>query len=121
MEPLTPWTFLLNVAVTLLATAAPAALADGLLPVTTGAVRIPADGFAYSRRFGVPALDAVTAPEVDAETSFDATAAGVSSGELDSTAAAAPATCGDAMDVPLIEAVAVVEPEPADVMPTPGA
>jgi len=111
----------LNVTVTLAPTAAPEELAAGLSAVTAGAVRAPAAGSVNSRRFGVPAVAAETAPGVAAESSFAATSAGGRPGDRDSIMAAAPATCGEAIEVPLIRAVAVVEPGDADLMPTPGA
>ena len=69
----------------------------------------------------MPAVAAVMEPGVAADSRWLATAAGAASGDPERTAAAAPATCGVAMEVPLIEAMAVVEAVPADVIPTPGA
>ena len=74
-----------------------------------------------SKRFGVPGVEAETVPEVAAESRRVPTAAGVRSGERDNRAAAAPATCGADMDVPLMAEKAVADVIPADVIPTPGA
>ena len=67
----------------------------------------------------LPAL--VTTPVVDAAINADVTWAAVNDGFLASTSAAPPATCGEAIDVPLIVFVAVVLLNHDDVIPTPGA
>jgi hypothetical protein len=59
----------------------------------------------------------VVADDVSAE----ATSAGVMLGVLDNNTAATPATCGDAIDVPEIVLVAVVEVFQAEVIEDPGA
>jgi hypothetical protein len=51
----------------------------------------------------------------------DITAAGCAAGTEERYRAAAPATCGAAMDVPLMVAVAVAEEIPAETMEEPGA
>src|SRR6185369_15633809 len=49
------------------------------------------------------------------------TCAGVAAGSAASTSAAAPATCGAAIDVPLPTAIEMSDARPADMMDTPGA
>src|SRR5690625_2910040 len=56
-----------------------------------------------------------------ASTSDDAMSAGAASGEPSRSRAAAPATCGAAMDVPLMVSSAVSPPIQAEVMSEPGA
>ena len=63
----------------------------------------------YSSRLGVPAPAPLTTPAVELAASAAATCAGVSAGFWASRTAPAPAACGVAMDVPDMEAVAVVE------------
>ena len=60
----------------------------------------------YRRRFGVPAGTAVNTFGVAPATTAAATCAGVAAGFAERYNAATPATCGDAMDVPPIYAVA---------------
>ena len=69
----------------------------------------------------MPAL--VTTPAVACEVMYDATVAGEAPGEVDRYFAAAPATCGVAIDVPLIVFVAVVDVADiqAEVIDEPGA
>src|SRR5688500_4360655 len=74
-----------------------------------------------SSRFGVPAPGAAMTSVLVWASSFAETSAGLSAGFADSRSAAAPATCGAAMEVPLMVAFAVVELMPADAMPAPGA
>ena len=54
-------------------------------------------------------------------TRLSRTCAGVSDGFADSASAAAPATCGDAIEVPLMVLVAEFPPIQAEVMLLPGA
>ena len=75
----------------------------------------------YKSLFTVPDGSPLTRPVVALPISELATAAGVRFGDVPSSSAAAPATCGDAIDVPLIVAVAVADPIQSDVMPDPGA
>ena len=63
----------------------------------------------------------VTTPEVAADTSACLTCAGVAVGVFSRTRAAAPATCGDAIEVPSMVLVAVVLVDQAEVMALPGA
>lgn len=103
----TPWTSVLNVAVTLLPTGTAVVFAAGVKPVTVGALTVAATE--YSKRFGVPAPAAVITPAVAFAASVAATCAGVSDGFWESSTAAAPAVWGEAIDVPDMDAVAVVE------------
>lgn len=66
-------------------------------------------------------LDRTTWPVVAAAVTVEATVAGDADGVVDRTSAATPATCGVAIDVPLIEPVAALPVYRALVMPTPGA
>jgi hypothetical protein len=87
-----------------------------------GGVVVPPDsGVVWSRTFGEPPPGPVTRPVVPAETRALRTAAGVAVRLALRCSAAAPATCGVAMDVPLIVLVAVVPVCQADVMLEPGA
>jgi hypothetical protein len=70
---------------------------------------------------GDPAERLVTLPEVALEASALATCAGVADGFTDRNSAAAPVTCGVAIEVPLIVFVAVSLVAHAEVMFTPGA
>src|SRR5690349_15575330 len=83
--------------------------------------RAPAqDAGAYSSRFGDRLPASFTTPVVALPTRFDATADGDSGepGLRDRSTAAAPVTCGVAIEVPEIVLVPVSQSE---VMPTPGA
>jgi hypothetical protein len=73
------------------------------------------------RRFGELLPDDVTTFGVAEVVSAVATDAGVSEGVVESNSAAAPATCGDAIDVPEMLLVADVLVLQADVMLEPGA
>ena len=64
----------------------------------------------YSNKFGVATPGLVTIPRVAAFNNVLATTAGDAVGLDDKYNAAAPATCGAAMDVPDIEAVRLVPP-----------
>ena len=75
----------------------------------------------YRSRFGEPAPASVTTPVVAADPIVAATCAGVLSGLAERIRAASPATCGDAIEVPEIVLVAVVDVFHADVIPVPGA
>ena len=74
----------------------------------------------YRSLFG-PDGRPVTTPLVALATSSSRTCAGVQLGLAPRTSAAAPATCGEAIDVPLIVLVALGPPIQADVMLEPGA
>jgi hypothetical protein len=96
--------------------------------VTTGAGSlgaapgtVAAAGSEKSSLLGVPTVAAETTPVVAEEIRADDTWAGVRAGLLESRTAAAPATCGDAIDVPLSDAVAAVAVYQVDVTATPGA
>ena len=75
----------------------------------------------YSSRLGVPSRGSVILLAVAFSTSAAATCAGVALGYRWRYSAAAPATCGAAMLVPLIVSSAVVLVYHADTMPVPGA
>ena len=77
----------------------------GCWTATTGAVEVAKRE--YRRRFGEPVPALVTTPVVAIDVSAVATAAGVLAGFASRYNAAAPATCGEAIDVPDIVAVAV--------------
>ena len=70
---------------------------------------------------GLPGPGLTTTPGVAAATTAAFTWAAVSVGSIASLSAATPATCGDAIEVPLSTAVAVSLVFQALVMPTPGA
>jgi hypothetical protein len=72
-------------------------------------------------RFAEPVPGLVTTPVVALLASLSRTWAGVRDGLVESTSAAAPATCGDAIDVPLIVLVAVFDEDQSEVMDEPGA
>jgi hypothetical protein len=63
----------------------------------------------YRSLFGLPEVAEPIAPAVALPFTAEATWAGVSEGVWESRAAAAPATCGDAMDVPDMVADPVLE------------
>src|SRR5215218_8438130 len=113
----TPWTAALKVAVTLVPAVTAVASAPGVTAVTVGAgatgagagAGAAATAAAKSSRLGVPLVAPVITPAVALDTSPAATCAGVRAGFWDSSSAAAPATCGEAIEVPDIEAVAVAE------------
>ena len=73
-----------------------------------------------SSQFAVPAGAPRITPLVAPCNSDSETTAGDAPGFAPSTSAAAPATCGVAMEVPEYTAVAVVDEIDADVIPTPG-
>jgi hypothetical protein len=75
----------------------------------------------YSSRSGEPAPGSPTAPGVASASSSAVTCAGVHVGCSARISAAAPVTCGAAIDVPLPVRVAVSPPMEALVMSTPGA
>lgn len=75
----------------------------------------------YSNPLGDAGPALVTTPRVDAPTSPTATSAGVDDDHTLRYAAAAPATCGDAMEVPEIVFVEVGPPTHALVIEEPGA
>ena len=70
----------------------------------------------YARRFGVPEPAFVTIPRVAAPFTAEVTAAGEEVGFSCKYKATMPATCGAAIDVPDIDAIAVGEEIPADVI-----
>jgi hypothetical protein len=72
-------------------------------------------------RFGESAPASPTTPRVAAPNRAAATCVGVSCGWSDSHSAATPATCGAAIEVPLIVLLAVSLLVHAEVMPQPGA
>src|SRR5215208_4492415 len=74
-----------------------------------------------SSTLGEPVPGLVTLPGVPLSTRASRTCAGVNVGLAASTRAAAPATCGDAIDVPEIELVAVSLVFHSDLMLLPGA
>ena len=74
----------------------------------------------WRRKFGEPVPGEPTLPGVALRRTMSAISAGVAEGVPSRKSATAPATCGDAIDVPLIE----VEPvlfRRADVIELPGA
>lgn len=73
------------------------------------------------RMFGEPEPGLPTTPGVPLATMASRTCCGDADGFAARYSAATPATCGVAMDVPLIVLEAASEPIHADVMPTPGA
>src|SRR4051794_18301459 len=75
----------------------------------------------YSSLFGEPVPADLTTPLSALVTSASRTWAGVQAGWAPSTSATAPATCGLAIEVPLITAVAVSPVYDAEVIFTPGA
>ena len=92
--------------------------------VVVGGVVVVAGGTALPtkrRRFGELLPDDVTTFGVAAVVSAVATDAGVSEGFVESNSTAAPATCGDAIDVPEMLLVADALVLQADVMLVPGA
>src|SRR5690242_8809845 len=90
-----------------------------LQPVGGGGVVPPEP--VNSSLFGEPVPGLVTTPEVALATRALDTVAGVAVGLAARYSAAAPATCGVAIDVPLIVFVAVVLEYQSEVMLTPGA
>src|SRR5215211_4679159 len=74
-----------------------------------------------SSRFGLPAPGSVITFGVAVLMIADVTCAALADGLRSRTVAAAPATCGDAIDVPDMVAVAVSFAMPAETMSTPGA
>jgi hypothetical protein len=97
---------------------------DVVVGVVVGGVVVVVGGTALPtkrRRFGELLPDDVTTFGVAEVVSAVATDAGVSEGVVESNSAAAPATCGDAIDVPEMLLVADVLVLQADVMLEPGA
>lgn len=80
-----------------------------------------ADGPTYKKMFGEPAPEFDTIFSVACSVNFCATCNGDKVGSAFNNNAAAPATCGQAIDVPLIVAVAVSEEIPTDFTDDPGA
>src|SRR4051812_26622329 len=88
-------------------------------PVFSLAVRIAGlagGATVYSRRFGEPEPMLVSVPFVEWSTRYLRTAAGDHAGWASRIRAAAPATCGAAMEVPLSTLVAVLLVFQAEVM-----
>ena len=79
------------------------------------------DAGAMKRSLSGSPQHSVSAPFVLAASSAVQTWVGVAHGEDWRISAAAPATCGDAIDVPLSTSVALLLVMPADRMSTPGA
>ena len=77
-------------------------------------------GPVYNKRFAVP-TGSVTTFGVALIDNAEATAAGVNAGVTSSKSAAAPATCGVAIEVPDNDRRAVGEEVPAETMEEPGA
>lgn len=86
-----------------------------------GCTGVNSTGKEYASRLGEPVPAEVTTPLVADRVSTDATPAGVSVGWAERIRAAIPATCGLAMDVPLMVLVAVLEVYQAEGMLLPGA
>ena len=110
--------------------------AETLLVVDAPAFTVPDDGAAdreksfggggvmspvNSSLFGEPGPGLITLPLVASATSLSRTCCGVNVGLPDSTRAAAPTTCGVAIEVPLMVLVAVSLAFHDEVMFTPGA
>src|SRR3954449_3770799 len=97
----------------------------GVGAVVTGGVGVgvvsPVPGLVYSRRFGEPVPALVTTPLVAWPVSAEATVAGDAPGLVCRYRAAAPVTCGVAIEVPLMVFVAVFEVSQDEVMFWPGA
>ena len=91
------------------------------LPVTVPVVGAGADVPMNRSRFGLPAPAFDTALTVAAPISALATVAGVAAGFVARYSAAAPATCGVAIEVPLRMLVAVLLVFQSEVMLEPGA
>src|SRR3954452_11361360 len=112
VPPDTPCTAALKVADTFVPAATAVALAAGETDVTVGAgagADAGASVAVYKSRLGVPVVAPAITPAVALDTSAPATWDGVRAGFCDSRTAAAPAVCGAAMEVPDMDAVAVVE------------
>jgi len=82
---------------------------------------VPENSPVYSNRFGEPVLGSLTTFAVATACRRSATWLGVRFGFCCSMSAAAPATCGHAIDVPLIVALPVSDDGAADVIEDPGA
>jgi hypothetical protein len=88
--------------------------------VVVGGVE-PSDGSRYSRRFGEKKPGFETRFNVAIEMRRDDTSEGVSVGNTESSTAAAPATCGEAIEVPVSRFDAVSDVYHAERIPIPGA
>jgi hypothetical protein len=75
----------------------------------------------YNNRFGESVIGSLTMSGVAADRMRSATWLGVRSGSFCNMSATAPATCGHAIDVPLILALALSDETPAEVIEDPGA
>ena len=99
---------------------------DGTTAVVVGATTVVVgDGASveptYKSLLGEPTPGSVTTPVVADTRICEATCAGVIDGLTERTMAAAPATCGAAIDVPLRVRMMVSPVCDAEAMPTPGA
>ena len=79
------------------------------------------DGTSMCRSLSGSPQHSVSAPFVVAASIAAQTCSGVACGFVWRRSAAAPATCGDAIDVPFFVADATSEVMPAETMPVPGA
>lgn len=75
----------------------------------------------YNNRFGESVIGCLTTSGVAADRMRSLTSFGVRLGSFCRMSAAAPATCGHAMDVPLKVALALSDDKPAEVIEEPGA
>src|SRR5690606_30427828 len=89
--------------------------------VPGGGSSLPPPLSTNSNRFGEPVPGLVTTFWVASATSLSRICAGVQVGFAEAISAAAPATCGEAIDVPLMVLVAVLLLNQDEVIPTPGA
>lgn len=94
---------------------------DGGAVVLDGVGDGPEDSPVYNKRFGESAIGSLTTSGVAAERKRSATWPGVKFGSFCRRRAAAPDTCGHAIDVPLIVALELSDDTPADVIEEPGA
>lgn len=83
--------------------------------------KVPANSPVYSNRFGEPSFGSLTTSAVAAARIRSATWLGVRFGSCCRMSAAAPATWGHAIDVPLMVALPVSDDDAADVIEDPGA
>lgn len=90
-------------------------------PVQVVATRSAMEAPAYRNLLGVLAGRELMAPSVAIHLRTSVARAVVKAGCMESSCAAAPATCGAAIEVPLIVLVAVSEVAHAALMPEPGA
>lgn len=86
-----------------------------------GGGSVPVEAPVNISKLGEPAPALVTLPTVALVLMASPTCAGVADGVDCRICAASPATCGEAMDVPLIVLVAVVEVDQVDLIELPGA